>query len=56
MPVHFLFLLQRFRGSETILSGGSINSPQLLMLSGIGNADHLKEVIGLIHLKEIPSR
>ena len=28
---------------ELILSGGSINSPQLLMLSGVGNADHLKE-------------
>ncbi|ESO87793.1 hypothetical protein LOTGIDRAFT_179199 [Lottia gigantea] len=27
---------------EVILSGGSINSPQLLQLSGIGNADELK--------------
>ncbi|XP_069112066.1 choline dehydrogenase, mitochondrial-like [Argopecten irradians] len=27
---------------EVILSGGSINSPQLLMLSGVGNADDLK--------------
>ena len=27
---------------EVILSGGSINSPQLMMLSGIGPADHLK--------------
>ncbi|XP_078270763.1 choline dehydrogenase, mitochondrial [Rhinoraja longicauda] len=27
---------------EVILSGGSINSPQLLLLSGVGNADDLK--------------
>jgi choline dehydrogenase len=29
---------------EVILSGGAINSPQLLMLSGIGDAAHLKSV------------
>lgn len=29
---------------EVILAGGAINSPQLLMLSGIGDADHLKSV------------
>jgi choline dehydrogenase len=28
--------------NEIVLSGGAINSPQLLMLSGIGNGDHLK--------------
>ncbi len=31
-------------GRETILSGGSIGSPQLLQLSGIGPADHLKDL------------
>ncbi|OWZ05511.1 Choline dehydrogenase [Phytophthora megakarya] len=35
---------------EVILSGGAINSPHLLMLSGVGDADHLKEVrVPLVH-------
>lgn len=31
-------------GREVIVCGGSVNSPQLLQLSGIGPADHLKSV------------
>ncbi|PAA78948.1 hypothetical protein BOX15_Mlig009934g2, partial [Macrostomum lignano] len=35
---------------EVILSGGAINSPQLLMLSGIGDADQLRNLgIPLVH-------
>ena len=35
--------LARADGREIILCGGAINSPQLLMLSGVGPADHLRE-------------
>ncbi len=34
---------QAFAAKEVILCGGAINSPQLLMLSGVGPADHLRE-------------
>jgi choline dehydrogenase-like flavoprotein len=34
--------LVRAEGGEVILCGGTINSPQLLLLSGIGPADHLR--------------
>jgi choline dehydrogenase len=38
---------------EVILSGGAYNSPQVLMLSGIGPADHLKSV-GIQPLHDLP--
>jgi len=37
-------------GNDIILSGGSINSPQLLQLSGIGNAEELEKLgISVVH-------
>jgi len=35
-------MLEERAGKEIILSGGAVNSPQLLELSGIGKADHLR--------------
>ena len=42
-----------FANKEIILRGGSINSPQLLMLSGVGPASHIKEK-GIEVIKNIP--
>ena len=39
-----------YANKEVILSGGSINSPQLLLVSGVGPAQHLKEKgINVVH-------
>ena len=38
---------------EVIVSGGAINSPQILMLSGIGPADHLRQH-GIALVKDAP--
>jgi choline dehydrogenase len=35
---------QAVAGREVLLCGGAVNSPQLLMLSGIGPADHLNDL------------
>jgi 4-pyridoxate dehydrogenase len=46
-------LCKAYAGTDVIVSGGAINSPQLLMLSGIGPADHLKSA-GLISRVDLP--
>ena len=40
-------------GQEIVLSAGAIASPQLLMLSGVGPADHLKE-LGIETVLDLP--
>lgn len=40
---------------EVILSGGAINSPQLLMLSGIGSADDLRK-LGIDVVQNLPGQ
>ncbi|QIS21913.1 GMC family oxidoreductase [Nocardia terpenica] len=42
-----------YADGEVLLSGGSINSPQLLLLSGIGPAAHLRET-GIDVLVDLP--
>ena len=45
--------VQAYAGKEVILSAGAINSPQLLMLSGIGPADQLAN-FGIPVVKNLP--
>ncbi|MGZ4202408.1 MAG: GMC oxidoreductase, partial [Thermoleophilaceae bacterium] len=44
---------EAIRAGEVILSGGAINSPQLLQLSGVGDPEHLSSV-GVTPLHDLP--
>ncbi len=44
---------RRAHGGEVILCGGAINSPQLLQISGVGAADHLRG-IGVDVVADVP--
>ncbi|TNE38995.1 MAG: choline dehydrogenase [Alphaproteobacteria bacterium] len=41
-------------GREVLLSAGAVNSPQILQLSGVGEADHLKS-FGIEVVQDIPA-
>ena len=45
--------IQNIYGKEIILCGGAINTPQILQLSGIGNAEHLKK-LGIEPVHHLP--
>ena len=44
---------ERADAGETLLCGGAVNSPQLLMLSGVGPRDHL-EGLGIPVVQDLP--
>jgi choline dehydrogenase len=45
--------VRRARAREIILAGGAINSPQLLLLSGIGPADEIRRH-GIVVVRDLP--
>eukprot|EP00403_Amphidinium_massartii_P039890 CAMPEP_0178435768 /NCGR_PEP_ID=MMETSP0689_2-20121128/34099_1 /TAXON_ID=160604 /ORGANISM="Amphidinium massartii, Strain CS-259" /LENGTH=625 /DNA_ID=CAMNT_0020057853 /DNA_START=29 /DNA_END=1902 /DNA_ORIENTATION=- len=47
-------VLRLAAGGEVVLAGGAINSPQLLMLSGIGPREHLQKH-GIEVVKDLPA-
>jgi choline dehydrogenase len=44
---------EQARGNQIVLSGGVVDSPKLLMLSGIGPADHLR-TLGIPVVADVP--
>lgn len=44
---------RRVRAGEVLLCGGAINSPQLLQVSGVGNAEHLR-ALGIEAVHDLP--
>jgi len=48
-----VYLLQVYANKEIILSAGSLQSPQILMLSGVGPRDHLEEM-GIYTIVDLP--
>jgi len=47
------YLLQVYANKEIILSAGSLQSPQILMLSGVGPRDHLEDM-GIYTIVDLP--
>ncbi|MGH2596812.1 MAG: choline dehydrogenase, partial [Actinomycetota bacterium] len=47
---HHRGAVKRVAAGEVVLCGGAINSPQLLQLSGVGNADELRDLgVDVVH-------
>ncbi|MDX6297474.1 MAG: choline dehydrogenase, partial [Nocardioidaceae bacterium] len=46
-------LARRAKAAEVILCGGAVNTPQLLQLSGVGDAEHLKG-LGIPLVQHVP--